>query len=55
MPTRMYVSVEKLAFTVGERSDEYKICVEQDLRLVCRGSHHSTDLAGGYLDGDPCQ
>ena len=55
MPTKMYISVEKLAFTLEEKSHEYKICNGKDLCLVCRDHHSSADLAGGNLDGDPLQ
>ena len=54
MLTKMYMSVEKLAFAQEERSHEYKICIGRDLCMVCRGSHGSADLAGGHLGGDPC-
>ena len=37
------------------KNHEFKICRGKGLCLVCRGSHGSTDLAGGYLDGDPRQ
>ena len=55
MPTKMYISVEKLAFALLEVRYEFKICNGKDLCLVCRDHHSSADLAGGHLDGDPLQ
>ena len=55
MPNKMYISVEKLAFTREEKSHEFKICNGKDLYLVCRDHHSSADLAGDHLDIDPLQ
>ena len=55
MPTKMYMSVEKLACTLEEKSHEFKNCNGKDLCLVCRDHHSSADLTGGHLDCDPLQ
>ena len=55
MSTKMYMSVEKLTFTLEEKSHEFNIWSGEDLCLVCSGSHSSAGLAGGHLDGDPRQ
>ena len=55
MSTKMYISVEKLTFTLEEKSHEFNIWSGEDLCLVCRGSNSSADLVGGHLDGDPRQ
>ena len=55
MPNKMYISVEKLAFTLEEKSHEFKICNGKDLCLVCRDHLSSADLAGGHLDDYPRQ
>ena len=39
MLTKMYMSVEKLAFVLEEKDHEFKICGGKDLCLVCCGSH----------------
>ena len=59
MPTKMYMSVEKLAFALKGERHEFKIYSVQDrwkdLLLVCRGSHSSADLADAHLGGDHCE